>query len=109
MTVDLKITALAGGAINNVPILANQSYSGAVTVPANQGVVLAAELDRTQSHAISGWPGLSEIPGLNNVTEKNTQTNYSTLLIIITPHVLRSPHAAGHSPMYHVERTQGAR
>jgi general secretion pathway protein D len=109
MTVDLKITALAGGAINNVPILANQSYSGAVTVPANQGVVLAAELDRTQTHAISGWPGLSEIPGLNNVTEKNTQTNYSTLLIIITPHVLRSPHTAGHSPMYRVERTQGAR
>ena len=109
MTVDMTITALAGSAINNVPILANRTYSGAVTVPANQGVVLAAELDKTESHAISGWPGLSEIPGLNNITQKDIQTNYSTLLIIITPHVLRSPHAAGHTPMYRVERTQGAR
>ncbi len=109
ISVDMKVTSLAGGAINNVPILANQSYTGAVTVPANQGVVMAAELDRTQSRAISGWPWFSEIPGLNNVTEKDTQTNYATLLILITPHVLRSPHAAGHTPMYHVERTQGAR
>jgi tetratricopeptide (TPR) repeat protein len=109
MTLDMKITALAGSAINNVPILANRSYTGAVTVPANQGVVLAAELDRTESRAISGWPWLSEIPGLNNVTQKNDQVNSSTLLIVITPHVLRSPHDAGHTPMYHVERTQGAR
>jgi type II secretory pathway component GspD/PulD (secretin) len=109
MTVDLKITALAGAAINNVPILANRAYTGAVTVPANQGVVLAAELDKTESHAISGWPGLSEVPGLDNVTQKDIQTNYATLLIIITPHVLRSPHAAGHTPMYRVEHVQGAR
>jgi type II secretory pathway component GspD/PulD (secretin) len=109
MTLDMKITALAGSAINNVPILANRSYSGAVTVPANQGVVLAAEIDRTESRAISGWPGLSEIPGLNNITQKNDQVNSATLLIIITPHVLRSPHEAGHTPMYHVQRTQGAR
>jgi general secretion pathway protein D len=109
MSVDLKITALAGGAINNVPILANRAYTGAVTVPANQGVVLTAELDKTQSHAISGYPGLSEVPGLNNITEKDIQTNYATLVVIITPHVLRSPHTAGHTPMYHVEHAQGAR
>jgi type II secretory pathway component GspD/PulD (secretin) len=109
MTVDMKITALAGSAINNVPILANRSYTGAVTVPVNQGVVLAAELDRTESRAISGWPGLSEIPGMNNVTQKNDTVNSATLLIVITPRVLRSPHAAGHTPMYRVERTQGNR
>jgi general secretion pathway protein D len=109
MTVDLKITALAGAAINNVPVLANRSYTGAVTVPANQGVVLAAEIDKTESRAISGYPGLSEIPGLNNITDKNVQQNYATLLIIITPHILRSPHAAGHSPMLRVEKAPGNR
>jgi type II secretory pathway component GspD/PulD (secretin) len=104
MTIDMKITALAGAAINNVPVLGNRSYVGAVTVPANQAVVLAAEIDKTESHAISGYPGLSEIPGLNNITDKNKQTNYSTLLIILTPHVIRSPHMAGHSPMLRVAR-----
>jgi type II secretory pathway component GspD/PulD (secretin) len=109
LNVSLKITALAGAAINNVPILANRSYEGAVTVPSNQAVVLAAELDKTETRAISGWPGLSEIPGLNNTTQKDVQANYSTLLIIISPHVIRSPHAAGHTPMFRVERTQNIR
>src|SRR5206468_8802717 len=66
MTIDIKITALAGASINDVPILANRAYSGAVTVPQDQGVVLAAEIDKSEMRAISGWPGLSEIPGLNN-------------------------------------------
>jgi Flp pilus assembly secretin CpaC len=109
MTIDLKITALAGAAINNVPVLANRSYEGAVTVPSDQGVVLAAELDKTESRAVSGWPGLSEIPGFNNVTDKNVQVNDSTLLIVITPHVVRSSHPAGHTPMFRVENSQRVR
>jgi tetratricopeptide (TPR) repeat protein len=109
MTLDIKITALAGSSLNNVPVLANRAYTGAVTVPADQGVVLAAEIDKNEMRAISGWPGLSEIPGLNNVTDKSVQTNTSTLLIIITPHLVRSPHLAGHSPMLRVESAPGIR
>lgn len=109
LTLDMKITALAGAALNNVPVLANRSYSGAVTVPNDQGVVLAAEIDKTEMRAISGWPGLSEIPGLNNATDKDTQKNYATLLIIITPHIVRNPHAAGHTPMMRVAKTPGNR
>ena len=109
MTLDIKISSLAGASINNVPILANRAYSGAVTVPDEQGVVLAAEIDKSEMRAISGWPGLSEIPGLNNITDKNVEKDSATLLIILTPHVVRSPHFAGHSPMLHVERTPGNR
>jgi type II secretory pathway component GspD/PulD (secretin) len=109
MTVDLKITALAGAAINNVPILANRAYSGAVTVPEDQGVVLAAEIDKSEMRAISGLPGLSEIPGLNNITDKDVQKDSATLLIILTPHVVRSPHIAGHTPMLHVDKAAGQR
>lgn len=109
LTLDMKITALAGAALNNVPVLANRSYAGAVTVPNDQGVVLAAEIDKTEMRAISGWPGLSEIPGLNNSTDKDIQKNYSTLLIIITPHIVRDPHVAGHTPMMRVEKMPGNR
>jgi len=105
MTLDMKITALAGRSINNVPVLANRSYTGAVTVPANQGVVLAAEIDKSQMRAISGYPALSEIPGFNDITDKDVEKNESTLLIIITPHVIRSPHIAGHTPMLMVDKT----
>jgi general secretion pathway protein D len=104
MTVDMKITALAGRSLNNVPVLASRSYTGAVTVPINQGVVLAAEMDKSEMRAISGYPGLSEIPGFNDITDKDVEKNTATLLIIITPHVIRSPHLAGHTPMLMVDK-----
>jgi len=99
----MKIDALAGSSINGVPVLNNQSYSGVVTLPSDEGVVVLSELNKQQSRAISGVPGLSEIPGLNDLTEKDTQTNYATLLIVMTPHVIRSTQPAGHSPSMRIE------
>jgi hypothetical protein len=103
LTIDMKIDALAGSSINGVPVLNNQSYSGVVTLPSDEGVVVLSELNKQQSRAISGVPGLSEIPGLNDLTEKDTQTNYATLLIVMTPHVIRSTQPAGHSPSMRIE------
>jgi general secretion pathway protein D len=75
-----------------------------VTVPQNQAVVVATEMDSNESRAISGTPGLSEIPGLNNITSKDTQKNSSTLLVVMTPHVVRSPRRSEHSNMVRIER-----
>jgi type II secretory pathway component GspD/PulD (secretin) len=66
-------------------------------------------MDKSESRAVSGTPGFSEIPGLNNATEKDTQKNYATLLIVITPHVIRGTQAAGHTPMMRIEPAVGAR
>ena len=104
LTIDMKITALAGSSVNGVPVLNNRSYSGVVTLKDGTGVVLASDVDKEESRAISGVPGLSEIPGLNDVTEKDTQKNYASLLIIITPRVIRGTQAAGHSAMMRIER-----
>lgn len=104
LSLDLKITALAGSSVNGVPVLDNRSYTSVVRVPANQSVVIAGEIDKSEARALSGIPGLSEIPGLNNVTEKDLQTNYATLLIILTPRVVRMPHGLEHSPMLRVDK-----
>ena len=109
LTVDLKITALSGGSINGNPILNNRAYSGVVTIKEGEAVVVASELDRSESRNISGSPGLSEIPGLNNLTEKDVQKNFATLLIVITPHVIRGTQAGGRTPMMRVERGTQAR
>ena len=103
LTIDLKIDALAGSALNGNPILANRAYSGVVTLREGEGAVLISELDKQQTRALSGLPGLTEIPGLNNVTENNTQKTSSTLVIVITPHVVRGTQSAGHTPMMRVE------
>jgi general secretion pathway protein D len=106
LTMDLKITALGGSALNGVPILNNRSYSGVVTLKEGSGVVIVSEVDKEESRALSGWPGLTQIPGLNNVTDTDVQRNYASLLIIITPHVVRGTQAPGHSPMMRIERGQ---
>ena len=103
LSIDVKISALAGPSINGVPVLANRSYSGAVRVRANGSVVLAGELDKSESLALSGLPGLSEIPGLSSIAANDNQQNYATLLIILTPRVVRMPHGLGHSPMVRID------
>ena len=104
LTIDMKIDALAGTSINGNPILNNRAYSGVVTLKQGEAVVVVSELDKSESRAISGTPGISEIPGLNDLTGNDTQKNYATLLIVITPHVIRGTQAAGHSPMLRIER-----
>lgn len=106
LTMDLKITALAGSSINGLPILNNRSYSGVATLKDGSGVVLVSEVDKEESRALSGLPGLTEIPGLNNVTDTDVQRNYASLLIIVAPHVIRGTQAAGRSPMMRIERGQ---
>jgi Flp pilus assembly secretin CpaC len=104
LTIDLKINALAGSSVDGNPILNNQSWSGVVTVKQGEAVVVISELDKSQSRAVSGMPGISEVPGLNDLTGKDDTKNYASLLIVITPHVVRGTQAAGHSPMMRVER-----
>lgn len=108
LTLDLKITALSGSAINGNPILNSRAYSGVVTIKQGEAVMVASELDKSESRNISGTPGLSEIPGLNDITNKDTEKNYATLLIVITPHVIRGTQASGHSPMMRVEKSTAA-
>jgi hypothetical protein len=40
LKIDMKISALAGSAINGMPVLANQAWAGVVTIPQNQAVPL---------------------------------------------------------------------
>ena len=106
LTMDLKITALGGSSLNGLPILNNRSYSGVVTLKEGSAIVLASAVDKEESRALSGLPGLTEIPGLNTVTDTDVQRNYASLLIIVSPHVIRGTQAAGHSPMLRIERGQ---
>jgi Flp pilus assembly secretin CpaC len=62
-------------------------------------------VDKSQSLAISGTPGISEIPGMNDLAGKDLQKNYATIVIVMTPHVVRGTQAAGHTAMMRVERS----
>jgi type II secretory pathway component GspD/PulD (secretin) len=106
LTLDMKLDSLSGSSVNGNPILNSQAFSGVTTLKEGETTVVAAQLSRSQSLAVSGTPGLSEIPGMNNLTSKDNQYNYATLLIVMTPHVVRGTQAAGHTPMMVLGKTQ---
>lgn len=108
LTIDLQVTALSGASLNDNPILNNRLYSGIVTIKEGTAVVVVSDMDKSESRAVSGTPGLSEIPGMSNVTDKDTQKSYATLVVIITPHVVRYTQPNGHTPMLRIERASQA-
>jgi len=87
---DLKIEALAGTSLNNIPVLANRQYVSDVTVHDGETTLLASSLTRQESSAVSGMPGLGELPGFQTATAvKTTDNDTSELVLLITPHVVR--------------------
>ena len=89
MKLDLKIEALAGSAINNIPILASRQYVSEVTVADGESAMLLSSLSRTESSAVSGLPGLGELPGFQTATaDTTTETDSSELVLLITPHIV---------------------
>ena len=104
LTVDLKITALGGAALNDIPILNSQQITGVLTVKAGETAVLLSDLSRSESRALSGIPGIADIPGLQDISDITKDQNVARLLILITPTVVRNIQLAGHGPMLMVDK-----
>jgi hypothetical protein len=90
MHLDLKIEALAGAALNNIPVLASRQFVSDITVDDGKTALLVSTLNRSESAAVSGIPGLGELPGFQTATaDKAAETDSSELVLLITPHVIR--------------------
>ena len=87
---DLKIEALTGGLIDNIPILASRQFTSDVTIQDGQTAMMVSSLSKSESGAVSGIPGLGELPGFQStVSDKTTERNSSDLVLLITPHIIR--------------------
>jgi general secretion pathway protein D len=90
MHLDLKIDALSGGSLSNIPILNSQQFASDVTVNDGDTALLVSTLTRSQAAAISGAPALGELPGFQTLTaDTTTNTDSSELILLVTPHVTR--------------------
>jgi general secretion pathway protein D len=107
ITMDLKITALGGSSLNDIPILNSQQVTGVLTLRAGETAVLVSDLSRTQSRALSGLPGVGDIPGFEDISDIQKNTNVARLLILVTPRVLRNSQQLGHGPMLMVDKGAG--
>jgi general secretion pathway protein D len=90
MHIELKIEALAGGSIDNIPILDNQQFASDVTVNDGDTALMVSSLTKSESASINGLPVLGELPGFQTLTaDKTTEIDSSNLILLITPHVTR--------------------
>jgi Flp pilus assembly secretin CpaC len=86
---DLKIESLAGGTVDNIPILSNNSYTSDITVADGQNAFLVSNMTKNQSAAVTGIPGLSDLPGFQSSPEVLRTTDDAQLLMVLTPHLVR--------------------
>lgn len=89
LALDMKVEALAGSSINNIPILDNHALTSTITVPAGQTAMLATLVSSSEMKALTGLPGLNDLPGFQG-TNQDRQKSSTALLITITPHIVRS-------------------
>ena len=89
LALDMKIEALAGSSINSIPVLNNRALTSTITIPAGYTAMLATVVTTSETKAITGLPGLSELPGFQG-TEQDRRKSSTELLITITPHIVRT-------------------
>jgi type II secretory pathway component GspD/PulD (secretin) len=106
LTMDMKIVSLGGSSLNDIPVLNNQSFAGVLTLKAGETAVLLSDLSRQESRALSGWPGVSDIPGFEDISDITRNRNVARLLILVTPRIVRGSRAAGRGPRLAVDKAQ---
>jgi len=92
MKFKLTLSSLQGSSLNSLPVLNNREYTAITAVAIGESALLVSSLSRQESNAVTGFPGLSEIPGFQNATNKNSNLDVSELAIVITPHIIRASH-----------------
>jgi len=89
LKLDMKIEALSGSSLNNIPILSNTQFVSDVTVGDGETALLTSNMSGSQAAAITGVPGLSELPGFQSASDTTTQKDTSQLVLLLTPHIVR--------------------
>ncbi len=92
LNLDLKIDSLSGTTLNGNPVLDNQQYTSIITLPEGESALVVSAMSKQQSRAVSGVPGLSDLPGFQSTTNNQTENDVSDLLILVTPHIVREAH-----------------
>jgi general secretion pathway protein D len=92
LKIDFKIDALAGQTLNGNPVLNSRQYTGFTTLRPGESAAVVSYLTKQLSAAVSGIPGLSELPGFQSTTNDDRTVTNSKLVILITPHIVRLSH-----------------
>lgn len=89
LLLDLKIEALAGSTLDGNPILESRQFATDLTVADGESALMVSNVSRNEAAAMTGLPGLSELPGFQMPLEDMGQKETSQLVVMVTPHIVR--------------------
>ena len=88
LQLEINLRSLSGQSLNGVPVIGNREYKGSISLAEGEPAVVAGQVTRSESLALSGIPGLGQVPLLNKITASNAkQLEEDELLLVITPHI----------------------
>ena len=92
LQLEFEIRALAGSAINGIPVINNQTLTQTVRLKQDETSLVGGFTDRETARTLASLPGLGEVPVLAYALQNRNNTNTDTeFLILVTPRRLRIP------------------
>jgi Bacterial type II and III secretion system protein/FG-GAP-like repeat len=92
VTLDLafEISSLSAQSYNQIPVINNESVTQTVRLKQDETAAVAGFRSTQLSNAITGNPGISQIPGVGLLDQNTTNNSSDTqLLILVTPRMVR--------------------
>lgn len=89
LKLDLKIEALSGSSLDGNPVLNSRQFTTGMTIADGESAMMVSNVTKSESAAIDGLPGLSELPGFQVPLQENRERDASQLVVVVTPHVIR--------------------
>lgn len=89
LKLDLKIEGLTGRTSDGNPILASRQLASDITVGEGESALLVSNVSHSETAAVTGIPGLSELPGFQMPVTEDVEKSTEQLVIVVTPHVVR--------------------
>ncbi len=92
LKLEFKLQALGGQSLNSIPVLTNRQFTANLNVLDGESTLVTSTLSRSEARAVSGVPGISELPGFQSGTDQTRDFNIDELVVLVTPHIVRKRH-----------------
>jgi general secretion pathway protein D len=89
LMLDLKIEALSGSTLDGNPILQSRQFSTDLTVGNGESAMLVSYVTKSETAAMTGLPGVSELPGFQLPLDDTRNHDSGQLIVVVTPHIVR--------------------
>jgi pilus assembly protein CpaC len=91
LTNENSITLVQGNSTQNIPAIKTRRAETTVEIPSGGSLAMAGMIQEQTKHAISGLPGLMQLPVLGTLFRSRDFVNHQTeLMVIVTPYIARA-------------------